>query len=348
MEKTLFTALVALTAVFAVCAAAGASDAGSGSALFPYATLEVNRDDKSGVVELVLTTQGKISGDKTIRNRVANGVELWEKFNKWYEDLFGLTYLDSDYKRLWSQLRKHCATQSKYFITDEMLDALHGCWLLVVVDKKYPFPADTFRIGDKWLFEIVPIVHSLSTGPKDLSDDTVYKSALVVDCQGPNDREGKEAPSVYENLGKIPGAKRKLILSLTRDETVKNLLSNPADVLHLATHAEPDEFFPGRQHPGIKATELAKMKLPFHMVLSTGCNTGNPVFAGGVLHGETKFMIASMYVTSGKDGVVFGGAFYPLLFSGKTPFDAFYAVKQNITGNKSDFPDILRFAFFVK
>ena len=328
--------------------AAHASDAESAAAVSPYATLDVARDDKTGAVTLVLSTHGKTGGDTTLRRTVADGVEQWEKFNKWYEDLFGLTYLDSDYKRLWSQLRKRGATFAKYFVNEEMLKALDGCKLLVVIDEKYPFPADTFRFGDKWLFEIVPIVHSLSAGAKDLTDSTDYKSALVIDCQGPKDREGREAPDVYADLGKIPNVKSKLILSLKRDETVKNLESNPADVLHLATHAEPDEFFPGRNHPGIKATELAEMKLPFRMVLSTGCNTGNPVFAGGILHGETKFMIASMYITSGKDGVIFGKEFYPMLFAGKTPFEAFYAVKQRITGNKSDFPDILRFAFFVK
>jgi hypothetical protein len=347
MIKTFWTVLITIAIGLFAGTLAFATETNNAD-ISPYATLEVNRNDKSGEVELILTTHGKTGGDTTVRKTIRDGVEQWEKFNKWYEDLFGLTYLDSDYKRLWSQLRKRCATFTKYFFSAEMLHALDGSKLLVVVDKTYPFPADTFRIGDKWLFEIVPIVHSLTPGAKDLSDKTNYKSALVVDCQGPKDREGKEAPTVYENLGKIPGLSRKLILSMTRDETVKNLESNPADILHLATHAEPDEFFPGRNHPGVKAIELAKMKLPFHMVLSTGCNTGNPVFASGILHDETKFMIASMYVTSGKDGVIFGESFYPLLVSGKTPFEAFYAVKQHITGNKSDFPDILRFAFFVR
>ncbi len=348
MKKLLCTTVAILINILSIAGISFAANATKTNAITPYSVLEVSRDDKSGAVELVLSTHSIHGSDKRVAKTVTDGVEQWEKFNKWYEDLFGLTYLDSDYKRLWSQLRKRCATFAKYFMTDEMLKALEGSKLLVVVDDKYPFPADTFRIGDKWLFEIVPIVHALSSGEKDLSDPTLYKSALVLDCQGPKDREGKEAPSVYENLQKIKGVKSKLILSLKRVETVDNLISNPADILHLATHAEPDEFFPGRIHPGIKATELEKMKLPFRTVLSTGCNTGNPIFATGILHGETRFMIASMYVTSGKDGVVFGEVFYPLLFSGKTPFEAFYEVKKRITGNKSDFPDILRFAFFVK
>jgi hypothetical protein len=348
MKRKLFAIFAAAAVMTLIGTTLFASDAKGGKSLSPYATIETVRNEKTGGVELILSTHGKPDGDKTIRENVAGGIKIWDDFNQWYEELFSLTYLDSGYKRLWTQLRKHCTTVAKSFITDEMLKALSGCKLLVVVDKIYPFPADTFRIGDKWLFEIVPIVHSLTPGGKDLSDDYKYKSVLVVDCQGPNDREGKEAPAVYENLGKIPGLKRKLILSMTREETVTNLLSNPADILHLATHAEPDEFFPGRQHPGIKATELQKMKLPFHTVLSTGCNTGNPVFASGMLGGGAKFMIASMYVTSGKDGVVFGDAFYRAVFSGQTPFEAFYTVKQRITGNKSDFPDILRFAFFVK
>jgi hypothetical protein len=337
----MFAIAIFIAPAIAASAAVPAKDA-------PRAVLTVGIDEKTGDVALELTTANRPGGDKTVKRTIKGGVETWDKFDKWYEDLFGLTYLDDNLSRLWKQLRKRGVALADDFFDAEMLDALKGCELLVVVDVVRPFPADVFRIGDKWLFEIVPIVHSLSAGPKDLSDDYKYKSIVVIDCQGPKDREGLEAPGVDKNLGEIPGIDHKLITSLTRDETIKNFGENPADVLHLATHAHPDEFFPGRNKPGIKAEELAKMKLGYRTVLSTGCNTGNPVFAGGMLGAGARFFIASMYVTSGKDGIKFGDVFYRALFSGSTPFESFYKAKSNITGDKSTLPDILRFVFYVK
>jgi len=70
--------------------------------------------------------------------------------------------------------------------------------------------------------------------------------------------------------------------------------------------------------------------------------------ARAVLDADTRFFIASMYTTSGKDGVRFASGFYDLLLAGKTPFEAFYEIKNNnITAPDADYPDILRFLFFV-
>lgn len=314
----------------------------------PYATLIVNRDDASGAVTLSLSTAGRPGGDVSLERTIADGVAVWDKFDKWYEELFGLTYLSDDYSRLWKQLRARGTSLGAAYIDKEMLDAISSVKLLVVVDKIRPFPADAFRFGDKWLFEIAPIVHSTTPGPKDVGDNHVYKKALVLDCQGPKDREGLEAPGVDAALSKIPNAERKLIVSLTADETVANLEANQADILHLATHAHPDEFFPGRQKPGVSAEKLSKLKLPYRTILSTGCHTGNPIFAGAALHGDTHFVIASMYTTSGKDGIKIAETFYKSLFDGKTPFESFYDMKKKISGPKPDFPDILRFVFFVR
>ncbi len=317
------------------------------SSLNPWAQIIVHRNEKDGTVELELTTFGKPGGDTFIKTSVDKGIDIWDKFDVWYEDLFSLTYVSPDYKRLWKQTRQRGASLGKAFISDKMLAALQGCKLLVVVDEEKPFPADTFRFADKWLFEIVPIVHSFTSGPKDVSDSHKYRKVLVLDCQGPKDREGKEAPGVSKNLESTPGATHSFAFGLNPQDAIRNLKTSDADILHLATHAHPDKFFPGRENEPIRATELQKMKLPFRTVLSTGCNTGNPVFARGMIHDNTRFFIASMYVTSGKDGIVFADDFYRAVFSGKTPFDAFYTVKSNITGNKSTYPDILRFAFFV-
>lgn len=314
----------------------------------PYAVLNVDRNEKSGEVKLTLTVTGVKPGGTTITKTAPDGVAKWDKFDKWYEELFGITYLSDDYGRLWKQLHQRGASFAKEFFDAEMLEAVKGAKLLVVVDAVRPFPADVFRFGDKWLFEIVPIVHSTKAGPKDVGDDYKYKTALVLDCQGPKDREGAEAPGVDAVIGKLPGVPHKMILSLTPEVTVKNLEENSADVLHIATHAEPDEFFPGRVKPGIKVEKLAKLKLRYHTILSTGCLTGNPLFAGAALHDDVRFVIASMYVTSGKDGIKVADVFYKELFSGKTPFESFYEVKKRITGPKPDFPDVLRYVIYVR
>ncbi len=347
--KTVKISLIfALVFTLFATAGAGAAPAARKTAVKPYADLVVSRNDKTGVVVLTLQTHGKKGGDVKVVNTISDGVTQWENFIKWYEDLFALAYMDSNYDRMWKQLRKRGVTMGEKFISQDMLKAINGVSMLVVVDDVYPFPADTFRFGDKWFFEIAPIVHSRTKGPKDVSDDYKYKSALVLDCQGPKDREGLEAPGVFADLSKIDGIGKKMILSMKKDETIKNLEKEAADILHLATHAHPDEFFPGRNKPGIPAAELAEMKMNFRTILSTGCHTGSPLFASGVLHGKTRFLIASMYTTSGKDGIVLGRSFYPLLFAGKSPFESFYEVKKSISGDKSDFPDILRFVFFVK
>lgn len=342
-NKSLFLAALIISGI--LLHAAPAICAGS-AAPAPYAILTATRNEKTGDVAMDLVVKGAPGAH--VAYQVAGGVEKLDRFDKWYEDLFGLAYLGSDYKSMWKKLRDRGALLAGQFMTPEALDALKGARLLVVVDKDRPFPADVFRVGDKWLWETVPIVHSLSAGPKDLSDTHHYKTILVVDCQGPKDREGLEAPGVDANLAKIPGIKHQEILSLKRDETIKNLEGRSADVIHLATHAHPDEFFPGRNKPGIPASKMAKMRLRYRTFLSTGCNTGNPIFSRGVLHGDVKFFIASMYVTSGKDGIAVADVFYRALFSGKTPYEAFYAVKDRIAGNKSDFPDALRFVFYVK
>lgn len=314
-----------------------------------YAVLTVQRDEKTFAIELTLKVADKGGDQAILKNTVKDGITVLNRFEEWYEQLFALTYLDNGYTRLWKQLRVKGASLADTFLTKEMLDALSGSSLLVVVDKQYPFPADVFRIGDKWLFEIVPIVHSTTAGPKDLTDDWHYKSILILDCQGPKDREGQEAPGVESNLAKTPGIERhKLVTTLKADDALKQLEENPADVIHLATHADPDEFYPGRIHPGVNVKKLAAMKLNFHMFLSTGCNTGNPLFADAALKSGSKFFVASMYRTSGKDGIAIADVFYKELFSGKTPFESFYAVKSRIAGNKSDFPDVLRFVFYVK
>ncbi len=140
MTRLLYTTATVLIVLLAICTLSFAAYAKRSNTITPYSVLEVSRDDKTGVVDMVLTTHGLQDGEKRVTKTVADGVEKWEYFNKWYEDLFGLTYLDSDYKRLWSQLRKRCATFARYFVTDEMLNALEGSKLLVLWIRNIPSP----------------------------------------------------------------------------------------------------------------------------------------------------------------------------------------------------------------
>lgn len=349
MRKTICIGFIVSLFAIALCVAAmPAHGATAAESKAPYAVLNYDRDEKSRDLTLELKIMQGDTIKDSFKKVVPGGVDKWADFDKWYEELFALTYLSDDTKRLWKQLRSHTALFAKDFMDEKMVGALEGCRLLVVVDKEYPFPADVFRFGNKWLFEIVPIVHSLSGGDKDVSDSYKYASALVLDCQGPKDREGKEAPTVDANLNKLPGVSHKLLITLTPDVAMKALEENQADVLHLATHAEPKSFYPGRVKPAITTEKLGALSTRYRTVLSTGCFSGSPHFAKALLGDDTRFYIASMYTTSGKDGIVFADAFYSLLFSGTSPFDAFYKVKQRITGSKSDFPDILRFIFWVK
>lgn len=257
-------------------------------------------------------------------------------------------YLSKDSNRLWKKLRRKGAGLGREYMTPGMLEALEGVNLLVVVDDSYPFPADVFRFGDRWLFEIAPIVHSFSGSPKALDDDYEYKTALVLDCQGPGDREGEEAPAVAGHLSELDGVEYELKPALDNESAAAALNNDRADVLHLATHAHPDEFFPGRGGHGITAAELAQLPGAFRTVFSTGCHTGNPVFARAVLDSDTKYFIASMYRTSGSDGARMASVFYPALFSGATPFEAFYKVKNTLADENTTMPDLLRFVFYVE
>jgi hypothetical protein len=320
----------------------------------PWAVLYVHRDETTRELgmKLVVKTPGK--EDQTREWTVNGGVDKWEDFGKWYEDLFGIAYMSNDFKSLWKRLRKKAAGMSPEFIPEDVVKELAPCGLLVVVDDEKPFIADALRYGNKWLFEIVPIVHIPApydaTAPPDLTDTYQYRKYLVVDCQGPNDREGAEAPGVAAHLDTLApgGVTYSLLTALTPDDARAALQNNTADILHLATHAHPDEFFPGRIKPGIKADEIENMRLNYRTVLSTGCHTGNPMFARAILDADTRFFIASMYTTSGKDGVRFASDFYGLLLAGKSPFEAFYEIKnKNITASGADYPDILRFVFFV-
>lgn len=285
-----------------------------------------------------------------VSRTVPGGMAELADFETWYEELFALTYLTGDNGRLWKQLRARTAIMTEKFLSQEMIVFITGADLLIVADADFPFPADVLRVEDKWLFEIAPIVHTAGAPDKipDLTDDYKYRNVFVMDCQGPADREGQEAPGVAAFLEKS-GIGHTLALTLDNESAETALRGTQADVLHLATHAHPDEFFPGRNKPGIKAGRLKELPTRFRTVLSTGCNTGHPVFASAMLDDGTRFYIASMYKTSGKDGIRFGSDFYTHLFSGRTPFEAFYAVKtENITGKKSAYPDILRFVFYVK
>jgi hypothetical protein len=291
-----------------------------------------------------------VSAAPGLTHEVPGAVAELEDFEKWYEELFALTYLTGDTGRLWKQLRSRTALLSKKFLSEEMIGMLRGADLLIVADGNFPFPADVLRADGKWLFEIVPIVHTVGApqGIPDITDEYAYKNVFILDCQGPKDREGEEAPGVAAFLEK-QGVEHTMALALENATAEAALRDTEADVLHLATHAHPDEFFPGRGKPGISAQKLKAIPTRFRTVFSTGCNTGHPVFADAMLQHGTRFYIASIYVTSGKDGIRFGSDFYTHLFAGMSPFQAFYAVKnQNITGEKPDYPDILRYVFYVK
>ncbi|MFC1474847.1 hypothetical protein ACFLQK_02270 [bacterium] len=308
----------------------------------------MERDEESGSLTVKLVRTGPEFTDVwEMEKHIEDGVEAWKSFDEWYEELFALTYISGDRGRLWKQLRKRGAKLGMEFMSREMVEALQGCDLLVVVDETYPFPADVFRFRDKWLFEIVPIVHSVKGGAGDIFDDHEYGTALVLDLQGPGDREGEEAPRVSEHLSGITGVDHEMLMTLTNEETIDALESREADVLHLATHAYPDEFFPGRGNKGVKVGKLTKLKTAYRTVLSTGCHTGNPLFAKAIMDDGTRFFIASMYRTAGDDGAIFASGFYDELYSGKTPFEAFYEMKYKITVENPDMPDILRFVLYV-
>ncbi len=335
-------AMLVLIMLAVLCSAAIAAP------LTPHAEMRAIRDEASGAVNVELKVFDGTRQTAVYEKSVPEGIKKLEDFDTWYEELFALTYLSGDYGRLWKNLRSKTRKLTKDFMTREMAAALEGLKLLVVVEEQYPFPADTFRIGDRWLFEIVPIVHSPTGGVKDPADDYEYGSILVMDCQGPVDREGEEAPRVMGHLEKLPDVKSSMELTLENEIAAAKIQTPGYDVLHLATHAHPDEFFPGRGDAGITVGRLRGLDVPFRFILSTGCNTGNPLFAGAVLDEDTLFYVASMYKTAGKDGEILAGLFYPQLFAGASPFDVFYRVKQRITGKKSDMPDILRFAFYVR
>ena len=317
----------------------------------PWAELRITRHEDTGDLSLSLAVRSVDMQDHVIEYTVSGGIGMLEDFGKWYEEVFAVAYLDGNTKSMWKRLRKRADKIGPEFLSEEILDALRECKLMVVVDETYPFIADVIRFDNKWLFEIVPIVHATADFDgefPDLSDDYKYKSVLVDDCQGPDDREGAEAPGVAARLEEIPELEHRLATTLTNEEAARELQAGTEDILHLATHAHPEEFFPGRGETGIKVDAIKAMTLPYRFILSTGCHTGNPLFAGAVLDDDTRFYMASMYVTSGKDGIVIAGDIYKAIAAGKTPFEAFMEAKQNITGKQGHYPDILRYVFYVK
>jgi hypothetical protein len=338
--------LITICLALALCAAAARPALAANAAVLSVRTPADSRDL---ILELAMHPDSETTA-APLSHTVPAGLDELAEFETWYEELFALTYLTGDNGRLWKQLRTRTAAMSKKFLSDEMIAFIRGAGLLIVADSDFPFPADVLRVEDKWLFEIAPIVHTAGVPGKipDLTDDYKYRNVFVMDCQGPADREGQEAPGVAAFLQKT-GIEHTMALTLDNESAAAALRDTQADVLHLATHAQPDEFFPGRGKTGIPAAQLKNLPTRFRTVLSTGCNTGHPVFADAMLDDGTRFYIASMYKTSGKDGIRFGSDFYSNLFSGMTPFQAFYEVKRhNITGSKSSYPDILRFVFYVK
>ena len=339
-----------LLSVLLLCAfPARAEDVSQANKIKTYALLTADRVSGTSDLALVLTVKNGPEILNTLAASVVGGQTLLAEYDKWYEELFALTYLTGDYSRLWKSLRAHNEKMTGQFLAPDMIQAVRGVDLLIVADRDFPFPADVFRVNGQWLFEIAPIIHTVGVPESipDLSDAYDYKDVLILDCQGPDDREGAEAPGVAAFLDNA-GISHKFLVTLTSLSAEKALEEYSADVLHLATHANPDEFFPGRGKSGIAAARLMQLPTRFRTVLSTGCNTGHPVFAHAMLDDGTRFFIASMYKTSGKDGIVFGGDFYTHLFSGKTPFESFYEVKKRITGKQPDYPDILRFVFYAK
>lgn len=87
MKNTLLLfGIIALCCVFADAAQSAETDAG-----YPYAVMTAERNESGGSVTVTLEIRSAHRESEKIEKVVDGGVDTWEQFGEWYEELFALT-----------------------------------------------------------------------------------------------------------------------------------------------------------------------------------------------------------------------------------------------------------------